>query len=243
MAKLFNLEPISAHTSQHEVRPHMPKELARLATIIKNLYTLTKKSKDASDRRGMTNCVCYTRYNSGAYLMGTSGRCMVVLGLSGVEVDVLEDPNSVQELCELTGLHWGRGKAINGLEAYLWGSKTWETDAGVMPGNPEPVAYWPRIVPTARLTQNGGAAPFNADIVARTSKVVNTLLKMEGERELASGLGPVLLGDPLNFTTARVWASGRILALVMPCLRRDAEDFTISDIKDFMAPLSGGPVD
>lgn len=246
MAKLFNLEPITApkpvprDVPEDAWLPPSPSdspELGKLADIIKTLFPVTRMSRDPEDRRGVTNCVCYTKYAVGSYLMASNSHCLIAVKLTEAQAAVIDGPGGPAVVASVTGLHWGRGKAISGREAYLWGSKTWDTDAGVMPGNPEPVPYWPRLIPTTYITPEGGAVPFNASLVAQVDRAVNSLLKLEGKPELDAGLSPLLVGDTKNNTTARVWASGNLLAMVMPLLRRGAEARVAGAVKDFMAPF------
>jgi len=239
MARLFSLEHIAPPAKG--VEPGDDKTLKDLAAMVRVLYPLTRMSDDPEDRRPMTNCVVYTKYPGGGYLVGTDSRCLVAAKLTEKQTQFMESEGGPEALATKCRLVWAPGTFPDAVQvkghAYLFGGPRWESDSGCGRANPAQVPYWPGLIPLADLTTEG-RAPFDAALGIQVDKAVNALRKIAGEPELDKGVCPRMIGDPKNLTTGRVWCQGNLLALLMP-LRQDLmEEAKLADVRDFVAQAS-----
>jgi len=241
MARLFSLEHIVAPPAK-EVEPGDDKILKDLAAMVRVLYPLTRMSDDPKDRRPMTNCVVYTKYPGGGYLVGTDSLCLVAAKLTEKQTQFMESEGGPEALATKCRLVWSPGTFPDAVQvkghAYLFGGPRWKSDAaGCGWIFPAQVLYWPGLIPLADLTTEG-RAPFDAALGVKVDKAVNALRKIAGEPELYKGVCPRMIGDPENLTTGRVWCQGNLLALLMP-LRQDLmEETKLADVRDFVAQAS-----
>lgn len=238
MGLLFKMEPIAP--APKTPGPGDEGTLKDLAAMVRALYPLTHMSENPDDRRPMTNCVVYTKYPGGSYLVGTDSHCLVAVKLTEGQARFLDSDGGPDALATKCRLIWARGVFPGNVlvkgQAYLFGGPRWEADSGCWGANPAPVPFWPALIPTGYLTPEG-MAPFDASLGARVDKAVNALRKINGDPELGVGVCPRLIGDAKNLTTGRVWCEGNLLALVMP-VRREGSEAKLSDVRDFVATAS-----
>lgn len=238
MGMLFKLDPVVA--PKQPAGPCEEGTLKDLVKIVKALYPLTHMSKDPDDRRPMTNCVTYTRYPGGGYLVGTDSHCLVAVKLTDGQAQFMDSEGGPAALANKCRLVWARGGFPGNVlvkgEAYLFGGPRWESDSGCWGANPAPVPYWPALIPTGYLTPEG-LAPFDASLGAKVDHAVNAIRDIYGDPEIGTGICPRMIGDAKNLTTGRVWCENNILALVMP-VRRDGSETRLADLRDFVAQAS-----
>ena len=238
MGMLFRLGPVTA--PKQPAGPCEEDVLKELVKIVKALYPLTHMSKDPDDRRPMTNCVVYTRYTGGGYLVGTDSHCLVAVKLTGSQAQFMDSEEGRAALANKCRLRCDRGVFPDAVqvkgEAYLFGSPSWKSDAGCWGANPAPVPYWPALIPTGHLTPDG-RAPFDASLGAKVDQAVNAIRDIYGDPEIVTGVCPRMIGDAKNLTTGRVWCENNILALMMPIMMYDTET-RLTDVQDFVAQAS-----
>ena len=238
MGMLFRLGPVTA--PKQPAGPCEEGALKDLGKIVKTLYPLTHMSKDPDDRRPMTNCVVYTRYTGGGYLVGTDSHCLVAVKLTDSQAQFMDSEEGRSALANKCRLRWDRGVFPDAVqvkgEAYLFGSPSWKSDAGCWGTNPAPVPYWPGLIPTGHLTPDG-RAPFDASLGAKVDQAVNAIRAVYGDTEIVTGVCPRMIGDAKNLTTGRVWCKNNILALMMPIMMDDTET-RLTDVQDFVAQAS-----
>lgn len=238
MGMLFKLDPVTA--PKQPAGPCEEVTLKDLVKIVKALYPLTHMSHDPDDRRPMTNCVVYTRYPGGGYLVGTDSHCLVAVKLTDGQAQFMDSEGGRAALANKCRLRWDRGVFPNAVqvkgEAYLFGSPSWKSDSGCCGANPAPVPYWPGLIPTDHLTPDG-RAPFDASLGAKVDQAVNTIRAVYGDSEIVTGVCPRMIGDASNLTTGMVWCKGHILALVMP-IRMDDTETSLADVRNFVAQVS-----
>lgn len=235
---LFKLDPVGAQ--KQPTGPCEEMALKDLVKIVKALYPLTHMYDDPDDQRPITNCVAYTRYPGGGYLVGTDSHCLVAVKLTDDQAQFLDSEGGPAAMANKCRLVWARGVfpdkvPVKG-EAYLFGSPRWKFDSGCRGDNPVPVPYWPALIPTGYLTPEG-LAPFDASLVAKVDHAVNAIRAVYGDPEIAAGICPRMIGDAKNLTTGRVWCENNILALVMP-VRRTGSETSLADVRNFVAPVS-----
>ena len=238
MGMLFRLGPV---TSPKQPAGHCEEgALKDLGKIVKTLYPLTHMSKDPDDRRPMTNCVVYTRYTGGGYLVGTDSHCLVAVKLTDSQAQFMDSEEGRAALANKCRLRWDRGVFPDAVqvkgEAYLFGSPSWKSDAGCWGANQAYVPYWPALIPTGRLTPDG-RAPFDTSLGAKVDQAVNAIRAVYGDTEIVTGVCPRMIGDAKNLTTGRVWCKNNILALMMPIMMDDTET-RLTDVQDFVAQAS-----
>ena len=88
MGMLFKMDPVTS--PKQPAGPCEEGALKDLVKIVKTLYPLTHMSKDPDDRRPMTNCVVYTRYTGGGYLVGTDSHCLVAVKLTDSQAQFMD---------------------------------------------------------------------------------------------------------------------------------------------------------
>ena len=238
MGMLFKMDPVTA--PKQPAGPCEEGALKDLGKIVKTLYPLTHMSKDPDDRRPMTNCVVYTRYTGGGYLVGTDSHCLVAVKLTDSQAQFMDSEEGRAALANKCRLRWDRGVFPDAVqvkgEAYLFGSPSWKSDAGCWGANPVQVPYWPGLIPTGHLTPDG-RAPFDASLGAKVDQAVNAIRDIYGDPEIVTGVCPRMIGDAKNLTTGRVWCENNILALMMPIMMYDTET-RLTDVQDFVAQAS-----
>lgn len=236
MGLLFKMEPI-ATAAPKNAGPGDEVILKNLAAIVKALYPVTHMSEDPEDKRAMTNCVVYTRYPGGGYLVGTDSHCLVAVKLTDAQTQYMESDGGPAALANKCRLVWAPGTFPGNVlvkgHAYLFGGPKWEGDSGCWGANPAQVPYWPALIPTGYLTPEG-LAPFNAALGVKVDNAVNAIREVYGDPEIVTGVCPRMIGDTKNATTGRVWCEKNILALVMPLIRNGAET-KLADLREFIA--------
>lgn len=235
MGMLFRLDPVTAHKQPTGTCEEVT--LKDLVGIVKALYPLTHMSNDPDDRRPMTNCVVYTRYPGGGYLVGSDSHCLVAVKLTDAQAQFMDSEDCRAALANKCRLRWDKGvfpdaAHVKG-EAYLFGSPSWKSDAGCLGANQAMVIYWPSLIPTGRLTPEG-RAPFDASLGSKVDQAVNAIRAVYGDSKIATGICPRMIGDSENLTTGRVWCKNNILAILMPIRIHDAET-SLTDVQDFVA--------
>ena len=238
MGLLFKMDPVTA--PKQPAGPCEEGTLKDLVKIVKALYPLTHMSEDPDDRRPMTNCVVYTCYPGGGYLVGTDSHCLVAVKLTDAQTQYMESEGCPAAIANKCRLVWAPGVFPGNVlvkgHAYLFGGPKWESDSGCGGANPAQVPYWPALIPTGYLTPDG-LAPFDASLGAKVDHAVNAIRDIYGDPEIGTGICPRMIGDAKNLTTGRVWCENNILALVMP-VRRDGSETSLTELRDFVAQAS-----
>ena len=238
MGMLFRLDPVTA--PKQPAGPCEEDILKDLVKIVKALYPLTHMSNDPDDRRPLTNCVLYTRYTGGGYLVGTDSHCLVAVKLTDSQAQFMDSEDGRAALANKCRLRWDKGAFLDAAkvkgEAYLFGSPSWKSDSGCWGADQAYVPYWPALIPTGYLTPDG-RAPFDASLGAKVDQAVNAIRAVYGDSEIATGICPRMIGDSKNLTTGRVWCENNILALVMP-IRMNGTETSREDVRNFVAQAS-----
>lgn len=186
---------------------------------------------EAKDTRKYTRCAWFQPSRTcgrHGYLVATNVSILVAIRIPENLANILRDPQSAQYVADLADLVKLPG---------YWNYRSVPTVGFGIPGwgnIPQPVMFpeWEQLVPKTRLDQEWTAKTDPA-LACLVDNAIAGALKAMG-KEVPKRISPRMLGDSLNNTTARVYASEDALALLMPILPDPEHQITKQGVLDFL---------
>lgn len=234
MAKLFNIQKPNVATKGDEVPPtEWPKEgMATLAALLRALSPALSSNKD--DTRAATHCVFYTpaTANGRGYLVATDGHVLFAVKVDADIARFLGKANlaALTTVAQSVGMSCARGTCPTRPDlspVLLFGPAKW-----LAKNQDRRVPDWPEVVPTGKLERQW-TARLDPKYRCLVDRIYNDVHYTWNSEPPMLRISNSFLGDPTKDYTARVWAGGSMLAIIMPLM--NLADFpSPEDVRDFI---------